>query len=147
MAILAIAGPTLMTRNAAPKHIPFAAALAATWVPLGGLIATSIARLAEFLSPGDQVWSSVWWAGLAFAIIMAAWTLILARHNGGSRIALPSTKGGASDLSKTDRRALMLLSGCFGLWALQNLSVLSWLPEYLVADRACRWPCRRNYMA
>ena len=36
MAILAIAGPTLMTRNAAPKHIPFAAALAATWVPLGG---------------------------------------------------------------------------------------------------------------
>ncbi|HAE02320.1 MAG TPA: hypothetical protein DCG04_12895 [Rhodospirillaceae bacterium] len=135
MAIFAIAGPTLMTRNAAPKHIPFAAALAATWVPLGGLIATSIARLAEHLMPGDQIWSSVWWAGLVFAVLMAGWTLILARQNDGRRIALPSTKGGAPDLSKTDRQALMMLSACFGLWALQNLSVLSWLPEYLVADR------------
>ena len=105
MAILAIAGPTLMT------------------------------RLAEHLMPGDQIWSSVWWAGLVFAVLMAGWTLILARQNDGRRIALPSTKGGAPDLSKTDRQALMMLSACFGLWALQNLSVLSWLPEYLVADR------------
>ena len=33
MAILAVAGPTLMTRNAAPRHVPIAAALAATWGP------------------------------------------------------------------------------------------------------------------
>lgn len=134
MAILAIAGPTLMTRNAAMKHLPFAAALAATWVPLGGLLATTVARMAEVLWPEDAVWPSVWWAGLLFAGGMALWTGFLARGD-GSRIALPTAKGGAPDLTRADRRALTLLAACFGLWALQNLSVLSWLPEYLVSDR------------
>jgi predicted MFS family arabinose efflux permease len=135
MAVLAVAGPTLMTRNAAPRHLPFAAALAATWVPLGGLIATVIARAAEeWLPAGAPVWPSVWWMGLIFAAAMAGWTLLLAR-GGGERIALPTARGGAPALSAADRKALTLLTVCFGLWALQNISVLSWLPEYLVDAR------------
>lgn len=139
MAILAVAGPTLMIRNAAPQHVPIAAALAATWIPLGGLAATLVARAADgFTADGvasDAArWPTVWWAGLCFAAVMAAWTAFLARR-GGSRLALPTAQGGAPDLSASERRALTLSAGCFGLWALQNIAVLSWLPEYLVDDR------------
>ena len=127
MAILAIAGPTLMTRNAAPRHLPIAMALAATWIPLGGLLATIVARL-------SGTWTAVWWVGLGLAVLVALTTLALNR-NGGRRIALPTAKGGAQDLSPSDRRMLTLVAVCFAFWALQNLSVLSWVPEYLVSNR------------
>lgn len=134
MAILAVAGPTLMARNAAPKHIPIAAALAATWVPMGGFIATVVARAADSANPGGASWASVWWVGLGFAAVMALWTLALAR-SGGKRIALPTSQGGAAAMTAADRRAMTLVAACFGLWALQNLAVLSWLPEYIVSAR------------
>lgn len=143
MAILAVAGPTLMIRNAAPQHVPIAAALAATWIPLGGLAATLVAWAAEDLAASVAYdgkvfqaprWPFVWWAGLLLAGLMAGWTAFLARR-GGSRLALPTSQGGAPDLSASERRALTLSAGCFGLWALQNIAVLSWLPEYLVDDR------------
>lgn len=134
MAILAVAGPTLMTRNAAPRHLPIAAALAATWIPLGGLVATLIGRAAETLLPGDAVWPSVWWGGIVIAVAIAGWTLWLARGD-GRRLALPTAQGGAPDLPPEARRGMMLVALCFSFWALQNIAVLSWLPEYLVADR------------
>lgn len=134
MTILAIAGPTLMTRNAAPRHLPIAAALAATWIPLGGLIATVVARVAEVFLPQHAVWPSVWWAGIGFAGVMALWTLAMARGD-GRRLAMPVTQAGEPDLGRSERRALSLVAVCFGFWALQNMAVLSWLPEYIVTDR------------
>jgi len=134
MAILAVAGPTLMTRNAAPRHVPIAAALAATWVPLGGLLGATVARAAEEASTGDDIWPSVWWIGLLFAGGMALWTAFLARGD-GRRLALPTAKGGAPDLTAADRRALILVAVCFCFWALQNIAVFSWLPEYLKTAR------------
>lgn len=134
MAILAVAGPTLMTRNAAPRHLPLAAALSATWIPLGGLVATLIGRAAESVLPAGSVWPSVWWGGVILAVGMALWTLYLARGD-GRRLALPTAKGGAPDLPPSARRVLTLVALCFSFWALQNIAVLSWLPEYLVADR------------
>lgn len=134
MTILAVAGPTLMTRNAAPRHLPIAAALAATWIPLGGLVATVIARVAETYLPDQAVWPTVWLAGIGFAAGMALWTLILARGK-TARLALPQSRADAPDLSRSERRALILVAICFGFWALQNMAVLSWLPEYIVGDR------------
>lgn len=134
MAVLAVAGPTLMTRNAAPRHLPIVAALAATWIPLGGLVATLIGRAAEALLPDGPVWPSVWWGGVILAVFVAGWALFLARGD-GRRLALPTSRGGAPDLPPWSRGALTLVALCFSFWALQNIAVLSWLPEYLVADR------------
>ena len=55
MAILAVAGPTLMTHNAGPDHLPVAAALAATWIPLGGLLATGVVEVSDLVKPGEAV--------------------------------------------------------------------------------------------
>lgn len=134
MAILAVAGPTLMTRNAAPRHVPIAAAIAATWVPLGGLLGAAVARAADSFALSGGTWPAVWWVGLVFAAAMAFWTLILARGD-GRRLALPTAKGGAPDLTAADRRALILVAVCFCFWALQNIAVFSWLPEYLNSAR------------
>lgn len=134
MAVLAVAGPTLMTRNAAPRHVPIAAAMAATWVPLGGLLGAAAARAAALATPGAATWPAVWWVGLVFAGAMALWTALLARGD-GRRLALPTARGGAPDMTAADRRALIVVAICFCFWALQNIAVFSWLPEYLAAGR------------
>ena len=61
--ILAVIGPTMCTRNAAQHHLPIAAALVATWIPLGGLIANGLALLA----PTAETWRFLWWSGIAAA--------------------------------------------------------------------------------
>lgn len=133
MAILAVAGPTLMTRNAGPGHQALAAALAATWIPLGGLIASAVTRLQTAIAPGTALWPSVFWVGIAFAALVAAATLLLARYGPGRGVdlAMPVRHRDAVAPDPARRAALILAGACFFLWATQNMAVLTWLPAYM----------------
>ncbi len=136
MAILAVAGPTLMTRNAGPDHQALAAALAATWIPLGGLIASAVTRVQDAALPGTALWPSVFWVGIAFAGLMAAATWRLARRpvpaeSGGVDIAMPVAHRTAVAPDPVRRRALVLAGACFFFWGTQNMAILTWLPAYM----------------
>ena len=134
MAVLAVAGLTLMTSRAAPHHVPLAAAIAATWVPMGGLLGTIIARSATLVLPeGAALWPSVWWCGLLLTGIMMALTVWFARNRPQS-LRFPSTPTAGTMAAKPDRM-IFFVAVCFAFWAVQNVAVLTWLPEYMVRDR------------
>ena len=75
-AVLAIVGPVLVTGNAGIRYLPLAIGLAATWIPIGQLIANIAAR--PILAAGD--WKLLWWGGLAGTFAMAAWTVLRSRR-------------------------------------------------------------------
>lgn len=135
MAILAVAGPTIMTRNAGPEHIAVAGALAATWIPLGGLIASGVARGWEGLHPGAALWPPVFWVGIGFAVLvgLAAWRL--ARPGSPVDLKMPVPQAGAVAPDPARRTALILAGLCFFFWSTQNMAMLSWLPTYLSERR------------
>lgn len=126
MAILAIVGPTMMTRGATPRDRAVAVALAATWVPLGALVGGIVARTANGLGDGDALWMWNWWAGIGFGLALVVWAGLLLRDG---RIALdlrPDTPSAAPQ-----NRLLRLTAAAFMLWATQNIIVMTWLPSYL----------------
>ncbi len=134
-AVLAIAGPALCNRAAGPAGLAIVAALIATWIPLGSLIANGLAiGLGEAGS-----WRALWWAGLAGVAGMAIWTAWRTR---GERLDF-ATVGAADSAAVEDGttvrrrvRAEALSATVFMLWSLQLFAFLTWFPEYLVETRS-----------
>ncbi|MCR9221438.1 MAG: MFS transporter [Alphaproteobacteria bacterium] len=135
MAVLAVAGPTIMTRNVGPHHLPVAAALAATWIPLGGLLASAVARTTDALVPGSALWPAVFWAGIGFSALVALGAWRLSRPGSAIDLKAPVPQQAALAPDPARRTALILAGLCFFFWATQNMAVLTWLPAYL----AERW--------
>jgi len=125
--ILAVIGPTMCTRNAAQHHLPFAAALIATWIPAGGLIANGLALLA----PTAEIWRFLWWFGIAVSALLVLVTVAL-RRTGRVDFAMRLPDGGAQAPARPVSSLLVLAAGIFTLWSWQYFSFITWLPEYLV---------------
>ncbi len=131
MAILAVAGPTLMTRNAGPDHLPVAAALAATWIPLGGLLASGVVNLSDLLKPGEAAWPAVFWVGIAFCLAVILAIRRVGRPGSAVDLKMPVPQAGRVAADPAARTSLVLAGACFFLWSTQNMALLSWLPTYL----------------
>ncbi|MBP5858138.1 MFS transporter [Marivibrio halodurans] len=131
MAILAVAGPTLMTRNVGPRHLALAGALAATWIPIGGLIASAVVDLTDRLTPGAAAWPGVFWLGILFCGLVAAATLAVGRPGSAVDLKMPVAHKGAAAPDPARRLGLILAGACFFLWSTQNMAMLTWLPTYL----------------
>lgn len=125
--ILALIGPALCTRNAAQHHLPIAAALIATWIPAGGLLANGLALMA----PTAETWRFLWWAGIAVSALMAIWTMVL-RRSGRVDFHMAPPDGGSSRPPRRIAGLLYLAAAIFTLWSWQYFSYMTWLPEYLV---------------
>lgn len=131
-AILAVAGPAICNANAGRRGLSIAAAVIATWIPLGGLAANAVAVVA-----GERFgWRLLWWVGIAATAVIALWSRRVIGHG---RIRLggggPAAAGPAEPPSRTDRaawRAMALSAGLFTLWATQMFAYLTWLPDFLV---------------
>ena len=132
-AVLAIAGPVLANANASARLLPIVVGLTASWIPVGQLGATALAPLA-FAGPG---WQMLWVVAIAVSLAMALWTWRL-RRQGALDVSLPDkgrdegTAEAAPELSRVQRRCLLLAAGVFMLWSSQYFAYMTWLPQYLV---------------
>ncbi len=125
--ILAVIGPTMCTRNAAQHHLPFAAALIATWIPAGGLIANGLALMA----PTAETWRFLWWFGIGVSAALVPLTAAL-RRTGRIDFAMRLPDGGTEPPARGVGLLLVLAAGIFTLWSWQYFSFMTWLPEFLV---------------
>lgn len=128
-AILAIAGPAICTANGGRRGLAVSAALIATWIPVGALVANLLAvGLVEPLG-----WRSLWWAGIAATAAMAAWTAAVRARGrvrlGGGGGAVFGT-GAAPDRGQW--RMMAFAAFLFTLWSVQMFAYFTWLPDYLV---------------
>lgn len=126
-AVLAIAGPTFATVNAGPRHLPIAAALTATWIPIGQVLAGAVAI--PFLATGR--WEPLWWVAIGVALAAIAWTLALHRRGGVDLGARPAGVGTAPP-TPDERRAILLVAIVFMLWSGQYIGTMTWLPQLLI---------------
>lgn len=126
-AVLAIAGPTFATVNAGPRHLPIAAALTATWIPIGQVAAGLIAI--PFLASGR--WEPLWWVAIGVALAAVAWTVRL--HRSGA-VDLGARPEGAATAPPTgaERRAIIIVAIIFMLWSVQYIGTMTWLPQLLI---------------
>jgi MFS family permease len=124
-AILAIGGPTLVNAHAGP-HLAVAIGIGATWIPAGQLLGVAIAQP----SLASGLWAPLWWVGLGATVLVAAWTLAVGRRG---KLAVAGGRGRqAATLDREQRRALVVSGIVFGLWSLQFIAYMTWLPTYLV---------------
>lgn len=131
-AILAIAGPAICTANAGTRGLAIAAALIATWIPMGALIANLLAvGLVEWIG-----WRSLWAIGIVATAGMALWTATV-RRNPKVRFgtALKRQETTTPPVGVGHRgRSMALAAALFTLWGIQFFAYLTWLPDYLVDD-------------
>ncbi len=130
-AILAIVGPVLVTGHAGGRLLALAIGLAATWVPVGQLIANIAAR--PILAAGE--WKLLWWAGLAGTAAMAVWATARRRsgQDGIAARAPLSRPAGPGAAARTSRALLVAAAALFCLWSTQFIAYMTWLPSYLVS--------------
>ncbi|NIA71675.1 MFS transporter [Pelagibius litoralis] len=132
-AILAVAGATLATSAAAPRHRALVIGLVAAWMPAGQLLAALLAPLA--LAAGD--WSLLWQASIALAALLTVWSWAVKRQAAKERKQENDRSPGKTTAtpqpwSAAQRRGLLLTAAVFMLWSGQYLAYMTWLPEYLV---------------
>lgn len=131
-AILAISGPAICTANAGTRGLAIAAALIATWIPMGALIANLLAvGLVEWAG-----WRALWVVGIAATAGMALWTMAVRRNPtvrfGAALLRQESTARPAGAVGQS--RNMALAAVLFTLWGVQMFAYLTWLPDYLVED-------------
>ena len=137
-AVLAVAGPALCISHAGKHGLPLAAALLATWIPVGALISVVIS--ATVSDVGD--WQVLWWTGIFFTVVMSAWVFWLSRGHSGLRLNLnPAQMPKAEILLSAEHdelvswkgRAQIIAAALFALWSCQLFGFMTWLPQYFVS--------------
>ncbi|MFN4090094.1 MAG: MFS transporter [Alphaproteobacteria bacterium] len=130
--VLAILCSLYANLSVGARHVALAAALVATWIPAGQLLASLAAP--PFLAVG--AWEGLWWLGLALTAATAGWAYALGR----SRPALfgpgprPGTGADAAPPSPRERRCLLLAAATFMLWSAEMFAFLTWMPQFLVDE-------------
>jgi MFS family permease len=123
-AVLAIAGPALANRSAGPAQLAFVAGVAATWVPVGQLLANAITLPAA----DSGAWRVPWAVATVAPIVIALWARRMeARGHGFGAAASAEVP-----LPREERRTLVLASLVFMAWSGQYIAFMSWLNTYLV---------------
>ncbi len=129
-ALCAVAGPSLATRAAGPRHAGLVIGLVAAWIPIGQ---TAAALLAHGLTP-QPGWPALWWLAIAGTLALAAWVALARRRLPGPQA--PRRGGQHQRLTAVQRRGLILAGGIFMLWSGQYFAFMTWLPQYLVEAAA-----------
>lgn len=129
-AILAVAGTTLATANAAPEHRALVIGLVSAWVPAGQLLAALIGPFALEISG----WQSLWIATLLLAALLAGWTLHATRRGPRHGIRRAVAPAPLPRWSAAQWLTMLLTGSVFMLWSGQYLAYMTWLPLYLVEE-------------
>lgn len=128
--VLAIAGPVLANRHAAPRHRPVVIGMTAGWIPVGQLTAGGLAPL---LADGLG-WQALWIIGLGLNAAMLLWLLkrraIVETEPGGHGES--TNRGKMPTLSPALLILLIVTGGVFLCWSGQYFAAMTWLPQYFV---------------
>ncbi|MET4700471.1 putative MFS family arabinose efflux permease [Constrictibacter sp. MBR-5] len=129
--VLAILCSLYANLSVGARHLALAAALVATWIPLGQLLASLSAPV--FLARG--LWEPLWWLGIALTGATAAWALALGRTRRSLFGPGPQTGGAeAAPPSPRETRCLRLAAATFMLWSAEMFAFLTWMPQFLVDE-------------
>ncbi len=134
-AILSVVGVVLAVGAAAPRDKSLAAALWATWIPVGQVMAALVSIPAlEF-----GLWQLGWVVGMALCIP----ALILNRTMGRRSGAMPAPAEPDDPVAHGQEPPLslgyrLLPALVFALWSGQFIAYMTWLPEYLVKQQDVR---------
>ena len=130
--ILAILCSVFANLSISPRHLPISAALVATWIPAGQLLAILVAPTVL----ARDAWVPLWWLSLAATLGTALWAWLL--HRSGRvpfRLELPTqVTGGGGEPTGREWISLALSASTFMLWTVQMFAFLTWTPEFLVAE-------------
>ena len=133
--VLAILCSVFANVSISPRHLPIAAALVATWIPAGQLLASLAAPV--FLR--REEWEPLWWLSLAVTLATALWAWRL--HATGRvpfRLGLPPLgerglgERSPAEPTSRERIALWLTAITFMLWSTEMFAFFTWTPEFLV---------------
>ena len=138
-AVVAIVGPVLANAHASPRHLPIVIGLTAAWIPVGQLTAT----LAAPISLASVGWQGLWWLAIIASLGFSLWTLWVQKHQAGllrrPLVTPRRTEAGEHHQGKLTTRQTIALTATgtiFMLWSAQYFAYLTWLPQYLVEERA-----------
>lgn len=127
MGLIGVAAPATIALWFPPSKQGTPMGIWATWVPLGSILMYNLSPLMA----AYYGWQSVWWAGLAFALIMAIISgLLLRRPPHPSQITaqdalLPQT------WKSLFNRDILLLAGSFTLFNLALVNIATYYPTFL----------------
>ncbi|HEY0833355.1 MAG TPA: MFS transporter [Azospirillum sp.] len=127
--LVAVSVPALIWRAASPRDMRFAFGLWGAWLPLGvsAMMAASPFLLARF------DWPAVWWAASAASALVGVALAVETRGMpADTRAGWP---GGAAFLAVGRSPAAWTLAGSFFLYSLCFMTVLGFLPTFLVEER------------
>ena len=129
--VLAILCSFYANLSVGARHVALAAALVATWIPLGQLLASLTAPV--FLA--RDMWEPLWWLGLLLTAATALWAFLLGRTRRG--LFGPGAQSGsaaAAPPSPRELRCLRLAAATFMLWSAEMFAFLTWMPQFLVDE-------------
>jgi predicted MFS family arabinose efflux permease len=132
-AVFSVVGPLLVTEASNARDRPLATGLFATWIPVGQLLAASVAT--PTLPQGD--WQSLWWLALACIAAMAFWAWRLTPHlRAGWHKTSEANPGPATHTGapRNQKASAWLAAALFGLWSGQYIAYMTWLPQFLNED-------------
>ncbi len=133
LVIVAVSVPPLLARLAGDRDRPMVVGLWGTFMPIG--TATMMLAAPPLLAAGG--WRGLWWANAGLLLVAGGllW-LVVSRLPGRSAAARAASRGGAwSGLRRTATAAGPVTLGLlFGTYALQYLSLVSFLPLIMVTQ-------------
>ncbi len=133
MALVAIAGPSIVSVAANPKSRGLAMGLFACYMGIGQVITYNLAPRVLVLGG----WQSVWWLASAYTMLfLMIWLILMARleskkNSTEQKPMTLSSPSGSVMASKT----IWLLSAAIGLYVISYVSIQTFLPTYLVKNR------------
>jgi predicted MFS family arabinose efflux permease len=125
--LIGVAAPATIAMWFPPSKQGAPMGIWATWVPLGSIFMYNIAPVMA----ANSGWQSVWWVGMAFALIMAVFSGLLLRRpplqpaDYAANSSLPST------WKALHNRDIWLLTGSFACFNLALVNIATYYPTFL----------------
>ena len=132
MALVAIAGPSIVSVAANPKSRGLAMGLFACYMGIGQVITYNLAPRVLVLGG----WQSVWWLASAYTILfLMIWLILMARLERKKSIEQNPVGMASASGSVMASKTLWLLSASIGLYVISYVSIQTFLPTYLAKNR------------
>ncbi len=132
MALVAIAGPSIVSVAANPKSRGLAMGLFACYMGIGQVITYNLAPRVLVLGG----WQSVWWLASAYTILfLMIWLILMARLERKKSIEQNPVGMASPSGSVMASKTLWLLSASIGLYVISYVSIQTFLPTYLAKNR------------
>lgn len=134
MALIAVAGPSIIGETSSSKSRGFAMGLFASYMGIGQVIAFNLAPRVLHLGG----WQPVWWFSSAYTVVfLFVWLALMLRVGASAKPPAtgPAAKSAEQAPSIFKSKAIWLLAAAVGLYIVSYVSIQTFLPTYLAEVR------------